>query len=180
MTAKVLIVGNGPSKRNLEFIRNFDGIIITTDTATKSILDANITPDYMSMLEVTPKVMQDMAVNLMPRLGKTKFVYRREEVPRIIEAAKKYNVRLVPFEMPSYVNNAGLFSIVFAQKKLRTKEIHLIGFEHEGGKYPQHIYDSWVVEFNKYICTESEKDCKLIDHSNGRLTPIINSLNFLV
>ena len=174
MSDKILVIGNGPSKKNLELIRDFDGKIISVDSVTQELIDNGIMPDYMTWFEVTWVEVQDLILSLLPNLKNTILVHRREECPRVFNEASKYGIPTKPFGMPAYVNNVGLFSIIFAQKVLHCKELHLIGLDHKGNDYPQSWFDSMINEFNKYIATEAEPDSKIIDHSDGELSSLVN------
>lgn len=172
---KVLIVGNGPSHKDIDFIRNFDGTIIGVDSVTQELLDNGIQPTYVTWFEVTPPEVQVLISKLLPNLEGTTLVHRHEECKRLYDEASRYRVKRFPFQMPSYVNNVGLFSLVFAQKVLHCKEIHMIGMDHQGEDYQQSWFDSMIGEFNKYMSTEAEPDSKIIDHSNGALTEILKN-----
>jgi len=166
---KILIVGNGPSHKDTDFIKNFDGKIIAVESVAQELIDNGVMPDYITWFEVTPKLVQDLVMSLLPNLKNCMLVHRNEECKRVYDEADKYVIHRIPFSMPSYVNNVGLFSIVFAQKVLRVKETHLIGLEHQGDDRPQERFDSMINEFNKYMATEQVNDSKLIDHSKGAL-----------
>ena len=86
MTAKVLIVGHGPSYNDYEFIRNFDGLILSVDVSTKDLVDNGIIPDYMLWSEVKEYI-EEYGVEFMPESfnepeirNKIKVVYRTKAI----------------------------------------------------------------------------------------------------
>src|SRR6056300_1284039 len=58
MTAKVLVVGNGPSKTNYEFINNFDGTVLCVDMVGKEIMEHGRVPDYVLFSEINEGVIK--------------------------------------------------------------------------------------------------------------------------
>ena len=169
MSDKILVVGNGPSHKDIDFIKNFDGKIIGVDAVTRELIDNGIMPDYVAWFEVTWVEVQDLIISLLPNLKDSILVHRWEECPRVFDEADKYGIHRMPFAMPSYINNVGLFSLAFSEQILQYKEIHLIGLDHQGDDYPQSWFDSMINEFNKYMATETKPDSKIIDHSEGAL-----------
>ena len=149
---KLLIVGRGESYKQTDFIKNFDGEIIACDSVTHELIDKGIMPDYVAWLETTPIDVQDLIISLLPRLKGSTVVYRYGEVPRVLEEAAKYKVHMKPFGTPAYVNNVGLFSIVFAQQLLHSKEIHLIGMEHRGTEYSEGWFGDMLGCFSRFWC----------------------------
>jgi len=174
---KALVVGNGPSKQDIDFIKNFDGLIMSVEVATPYLLEHGITPDYIGFLEVTGLKHQKFVVDLMPKLAKLqaphirniRIVYRDEEAPILKAGRTKYNVGIQPFQPPAYLGNVGLLCICFLQRNVRPEEVHLIGMEHKGDEYKEWHFLRWLHEFKKYVWTEPDFTDNIIDHSNGRI-----------
>ena len=53
---KVLIVGNGESYNDYDFIRNFDGKILSVDVSTADLIKHDIIPDYQLWSSLYKKV----------------------------------------------------------------------------------------------------------------------------
>ena len=175
---KALIVGNGPSKSNIDFIKNFDGIIVSTDRSVEHLLEHNIMPDYIGYLETRESKDQEWVVSFMPKITKdVQIVYKNEEALILKAGAVKHHIHLIAFAPPSYVNNVGLFCLVFVQRNIRPDEVHLIGLEHKGHEYEYAEYQDWLQSFKKYVWTEPDsKQSKIIDHSNGEIEKWLSTL----
>ena len=174
---KALVVGSGPSNSNIDFIDSFDGIIISCDRVGRELISNGIMPDYITFSE-TQNDLFDEVLDFLPdsfsKIDST-IVYRPGawDYSLVGERIEKLGLKGLSFDVESYVNNVGLYSIVFAVS-LGVKEIHLIGLDHTGGRqndgtiYPLNTYDEWVEAYDKFLYTRP--DCKIIDHSKGRLS----------
>jgi len=163
---KILIVGRGESRKDTNFIKNFDGDIIACDSAAHELIDAGIMPNYITWLETTDSAAEWLMVSLLPRLNNTVIVYRYGDIPKRVKSDK---INFTSFGPPAWCNNVGLFSIVFAQQALHCKEIHLIGMEHRGDDYSEGWFNDMLGAFSRFLC-ERDVECKFVDHSNnGRL-----------
>jgi len=87
---KILIVGNGPSKKNLDLIRDFEGNIIAVDSVTQELIDNGIMPDYVTWLEVSWVEVQHLILSLLPNLKNSILVHRWEECKYVYKEASKY------------------------------------------------------------------------------------------
>ena len=159
----------GDSRKDITFIKKFDGKLIFCDAVAHELIDAGIQPDYVTWLETSDKLTEWVVLSLLPRLEYATVVYRMGKYPRFFEAVWENKVKVKPFSPSAYVNNVGLMSIEFAQKTLQCKELHLIGMEHSGGDYSEGWFSDMIGAFNRFWC-DRDKDCEIIDHSpNGRL-----------
>ena len=175
---KALVVGSGPSHNNMEFIKNFDGIIISCDRTARDLVAYGITPDYITYSETQDdlfKVVLEFLPDSFSKLNTT-LVHRSSAGGHSLvgDRAEKLGLKALVFESESYVNNVGLYSIVFAVQSLEVRELHLIGLDHKGGRqndgtlYPLDTFEDWVEAYKKFIYTKPE--CDIIDHSEGRLS----------
>jgi len=170
MNESILIVGGGVSRKETSFIGEFKGKIMATDVATHELLDKDIMPDYVTWLETDDVNVEFLVISIIPRLRGTLVVHRQRQCPRVIKEATKHNIHLRGFSPPTYVNNVGLFSLVFAQQVLHCKDIHLIGMEHWGDPYSDNWYNDMLNAFSRYMTNEQDESSKITDHSNnGRL-----------
>ncbi len=166
---KLLIVGRGESYKQTDFIKNFDGKLIFCDSVVHELIDKGIQPDYVTWLETSDVNVEWLVISVLHRLKKAIVVYRTGNYPRFFSEATKHNIHTKSFAPPAFVNNVGLFSIVFAQQALHCKEIHLIGMEHRGGDYSENWFGDMLGAFSRFWC-ERDVGCKFVDHSiNGRL-----------
>jgi len=167
---KLLIVGRGESYKNTDFIKNFDGDIIACDSTAHGLIDYNIKFRYLTWFETSDSNTEWLVWSILHRLDNTTtLVHRTGKVENVQKEASKYNVIVNGFAPPSWCNNVGLFSIVFAQQVLHCKEIHLIGMEHRGGDYSEGWFGDMLGAFSRFWC-ERDVECKFVDHSNnGRL-----------
>jgi len=177
----VLVVGSGPSHNNMNFIRDFKGIIISCDRTARDLVANNIIPDYITYSETQDdlfKVVLDFLPDSFANLKST-LVHRpsRGDHSLVGDRAKKLGLKAIVFDVESYVNNVGLYSIVFAVQSLGVKELHLIGLDHKGGRqyegtlYPLDTFEDWLEAYRKFSYTKP--DCNIIDHSNGRLGELL-------
>ena len=179
---KALVVGHGPSHSNIDFIKKFDGIIISCDRTARDMVSNGIIPDYITFHEIQNDWVKEVLEFLPDSFSKIKstVIYRAGPTDFTIveERASKLGLKSSNFEVDSYVNNVGLYSVIFAIKALGIKELHLIGLDHVGGKqhenipYSPFIFDEWVETFRQYL-TVVHPICDIIDHSNGRLKDLL-------
>lgn len=165
----LLIIGRGESYKQVEFIKNFDGKIIACDSVVHEMIDKGIMPNYVTWLETSDTNVEWLVLSTLHRLKNSTLVYRYGAIPRVAEEAAKHKIHIKSFQPPTYVNNVGLFSIIFAQQVLHCKEIHLIGMEHRGGDYSENWFSDMIGAFSRFW-PDRDKGCEIIDHSNnGRL-----------
>ena len=177
MTAKALIVGNGPTHSNISFIKNFDATIICCDITARNMVESGIIPKYVTFSE-TREGLEETTLNFLPDsfLDYYITVVHRNSCSAIIDdRTEALHLKTLIFDVQSYVNNVGLYSIIFAIQHLGIRELHLIGMEHRGEKWPESVYENWVKTFTKYLSTKP--DCKIIDHSNGMITELLTSIS---
>ncbi len=179
---KALVVGSGPSHNNMDFIKNFEGIIISCDRTARDLVTNGIIPDYITYAETQDdlfKVVLDFLPDSFSKLNTT-LVHRSSACgPSLVgDRAEKLGLKATIFDLGGYVNNVGLYSVIFAVNVLGIKELHLIGLDHTGGlqhegiPYPDKVFDEWVNTFRHWLITETP-DCKITDHSGGRLADIL-------
>ncbi len=158
ITAKnpVLVVAAGPSyKRNYDNIRNFKGTVVMVDYIFNPLVMKGIIPNYVLTLEsakqnVSEKLFLD--ANIKKCKGKTTVI--GSSITR--EKVVKYFNRKIPFrrfiwkEEPR-CSNVGALAINFAKIELKADKIILVGFEHNGHKYPPSTYKVWQTDFWYFI-----------------------------
>ena len=170
---KVLIVGNGPTHSNISFIKNFDGPIICCDVTARNIVENDIIPKYVTFSE-TREGLEETVLKFLPNnflKHDITVVYRSNCISLIGNRSHILKLKTLIFDVETYVNNVGLYSIVFAIEHLKVEELHLIGLEHKGEEYPQLIFENWINSFKKYM--SKKPNCKIIDHSGGDLSKYI-------
>ena len=170
---KALVVGNGPSRFKVEYIRDFDGIIISCDKTARHLVKNGIIPDYITFSE-TREGLIETALNFMPDHFANQdsvVVFRNSCHPIISETAKKLNLSTLIFEIHpnTYINNVGLYSVVFAIEDLKVRELHIIGMEMKGADYTKEEFQNWISSYSKYM-RENPTECNILDHSiDGQL-----------
>ena len=172
-------------KHNLD-PRSIDGIIISCDRQSGDLVKNGIIPDYITYCE-TQNDLFDIVLGFLPdsfsKLNST-IVYRCGAEPHSLvgNRIKKLGLKSLVFNSESYVNNVGLYSVIFAVDVLGIKEVHLIGLDHTGGlqhegtPYPDKVFDEWVDTFRYWLRNKMPK-CNITDHSNGRLMELVNKPN---
>ena len=178
MSVKALVVGNGPTHHNIDFIKSFDGTIISCDIVARDMVNSGIIPDYITFSETKEGLVEKAHVYLPKSFSKipTTVVFRLHSIDLIRKRAATLELNWLAFNVESYVNNVGLFSVMFAIKHLKVEELHLIGLEHkwyEGDDANREKYQNWIKTFKKYLSTKP--NCKIIDHSNGELSSLVNT-----
>ena len=163
-----IVVGNGPSHNNIDFIKKFD-VVISCDKTARDMVKNDIIPKYIPFSETKEGIIEKVEEYLPDYFSNHDItvVYRGEEIPLIGERSETLKLKTLVFRTPSYVNNVGLYSMIFAIECLKVKEVHLIGLEHKGTGEPQEIYNNWIDRFTRYLSTNP--DCNIIDHSGGDL-----------
>ena len=153
----VLIVGSGPSWRKYKnYISNFPNIVIAVDVLFNELVESGIKPDIVVTLESSSRIINPD--NYLPEnLGRCK--HKTTVVGSSITAQKirrhiignkiKYN-RFVFDEEPR-CSNVGNFAMNYAYNELHADKIFLLGFEHNGTKYPPNVYVTWQTDFWYFI-----------------------------
>jgi len=159
ITAKtpVLILGAGSSlKDNYEAVKKFEHTIVCLDYAFNSVVENGIIPDYILTLEQTKQVMNPSVYkpeNLAQCGVKTKVIcssITRDVIKDHLTANGVTHENWITDEEPR-MSNVGLFAINYCHTVLKADKILLVGFEHVGQKYPQHIYQVWQTDFWYFI-----------------------------
>ena len=168
---KVLVVGHGPSFRDFEYIRDFDGLILSVDFSGKELVEHGIIPDYILFSEINEGVVNFLDHTLpgiYDGLNIT-FIHKKEMQTPVQKLMDNRGLRRRIFH-PNYNGkqadgNVGLYSIAYAHMVLNANEIHLIGMDYRGKDSGGHDYSKiWIEQAKDYL-----KFCKpnIIDHSNG-------------
>lgn len=180
MSGKVLVIGHGPSYRNYEFIRNFDGLRLAADISALDLINHDIIPDYQMWSETSEGV-RDFIDEFMPGefidmkecqvRKKMTVVYRSKVRPELVNRVGRFKMNSIVFDTDIYgnenaINNVGLYSIVFADEILKADEVHLIGLDMKGEDYLQSRFDSWI-DAAKHYYRNKTSNMKIIDHSGG-------------
>ncbi len=177
---KCLVVGHGPSYKDYDYIRNFDGIIVCCDISTHDLVENNIVPDYMCFFE-TQKAIRHNLYEWIPDSFRDDMV--RDKMTLIyrlpITGALTYRIEMMKlkwdiFELNEYgdfhadnINNVGLYSIAFATDILKSNEIHLIGMEYRGmDNQGNNCSKKWIESAIWYL-NNRKLTPNIIDHSNG-------------
>ena len=169
---RVLVVGHGPSFRDFEFIRNFDGLILSVDFSGKELVENGIIPDYILFSEINEGVINFTDHTLPPMYTgmPITFVHKKDMIRPVIELMDSLKLKREIF-IPLYTTahladaNVGLYSIAYAQMMLFADEIHLIGMDYKGKDSGGHDYsDIWIRKTKHYM---SIKRPNIIDHSGG-------------
>jgi len=169
---RVLVVGHGPSFRDFEYIRNFDGMILAVDFSGKELVENGIIPDYILFSEISEGIM-DFVDHTLPMMYvgmPIKFIHRESispQVQRRMDEMKLQHSVFIPQYTPEHlaVGNVGLYSIAFAQLVLYANEIHLIGMDYRGPDSGGRDYSKeWIKQAKHYL---ARRNPNIIDHSNG-------------
>ncbi len=168
---KVLVVGHGPSYKNYEFIRNFDGLILCTDVSAADLIENKIIPDYFLMSELHEGIVNYIDT-MIPYDWVEEYQIRKKmkviHQPRLIHTVTS---RLGRMKMTMEVfdaghTNVGLYAIKYADSVIKPDEIHLIGLDYNGLDYDGNDFSElWVKQAREYL--RLRKGCKIIDHSGG-------------
>ncbi len=151
----VLIVGSGPSTdRYLSKISKFPGKIMVVDDSFGMCIEAGINIDYAITRE---SVKHRFLVGMFQPYWLEKFhgmAIGSSVTPEPIIQYFKDNK--IPFDVArgvdeSMTTNVGLFGVVYAHDYLKCDKIFIIGFEHEGDKYPDLTYRTWRNHFWWYV-----------------------------
>ena len=172
---KAVVIGHGPSFKNYDYIRNFDGVLLCVDISAKDLIEHNIIPDYQLFSEthetITEYVTEWMPSSFLDIKNKMIAVHRSQAIPAMYNRVGRLKMKSIIFDVEKYgnsnaINNVGLYSIVFADEILHADEIHLIGLDYCGPEYNQSIYDGMIASTLHYYRNKTS-NCKIIDHSGG-------------
>lgn len=152
----VLVVGAGPShENNFDRIKKFQGKVIVLDVNFNECVNQGIIPDFLITLESGKNnVIIDMFHDrhLKACEGKTTAIgsyITRKDIYSYLGQYMPYVKWTFPEE--PRVSNCGLFALNFAYNELKADKIFLLGFEHQGGRYPPHIYQVWQTDFWYFV-----------------------------
>ena len=147
----VLIIGHGPSfYKNLENIKSFKGIKVCVDHSLEDCLEHEIYPDYVTTSESSKQTCKLYYFNA-ERIVDKGITVIHSSITRD-EVVKRFNDAGVPirqfiFPEEPRCSNVGLFSVNFAKDDLKADKIILVGFEHMGNEYNDHVYRTWQTDF---------------------------------
>ena len=173
LTVDVLIVGHGPSYKDFDFIKNFDGLILCVDVSTNDLIENEIMPDFTIWCEINEWVKKKVLELLGEKLrgSNTTAVFRNNTVVELKNRCKSLGLTYVTFNAiykkdKRATKNVGLYSIAFADMVLKADNIHLIGLEYKGDEYTKDMFGAWIDETKHYFHNTDFKS-KIIDHSDG-------------
>ena len=189
MTVKCLVIGNGPSKKDYEFIKNFEGIILCVDVTAREIIDIGVIPDYQLFSETHETIWKYVLEWLPDNFLDTKIrknmtvVHRSNVVPGMYNRIGRVKLKSIVFDTDRYgnenaINNVGLYSVVFADEYLKADECYLIGLDYGGWDdllnrdYPKELVQNMINSAKHYLNNKTS-DMKIIDHSKGNF-PIVS------
>jgi len=184
---KCLVVGHGPSYRNYEFIRNFDGLILSVDICAKDLIENEIIPDYQLFSETHETITKNVSEWISGEFiddkirNKMTVVHRSYAIPAMYNRVGRMKLKSIIFDADRYgnatsVNNVGLYSIVFACDVLNASEVHIIGLDYgNSDEYKQSLYDGWIASTYHYYRNKPNKT-PIIDHSGGNFPPYDHTL----
>jgi len=178
MTVKCLVIGHG-SSIDYELIRNFDGIILSTDICAAGVIEHDIIPDYQLYSEIKESVIQFL-VNYLPDTfldseirNKMTVVYRYDAIPALVNRVGRMKLKSEIFDAhygttdDKAVNNVGLYSIAYADIILKADEVHLTGMDYRGvDVMGNDLSASWIERAQHYLKNRKHRS-KIIDHSGG-------------
>jgi hypothetical protein len=187
------VVGHGPSYRDYDFIKNFDGLILSVDITTTDLIEHDIIPNYHLYGE-TQKSVKAHLHKFMPDYykedrikDKMTVIYREETTDCLPYRIDLLGLKSQIFNAERYgnanaINNVGLYSIIFADEILKPDEIHLIGLDYSGGEYvTKEDLDVWInamIESTYHYYRNKSSNIPIIDHSNGNFPPYIKGVNY--
>lgn len=149
----ILIVGAGPSSKDYDAIRKWDGKIACVDVMFNTLCNNNIKVDYIIILEVgiRPALFEDTYLEQCG--GTTSFVFSSNVHGSLPTYAERFNSHFTRWKTHEEcrTSNVGLFSVVYAKKCLNHDKIFIIGFEHTGRKYDKREYQRWRYDFWYFI-----------------------------
>ncbi len=176
---KVLVVGHGPSYKDYDFIRKFEGDILSVDATTPDLLANGIVPNYTMYSETHKSVWFNLNKFLPVKpedlyiTKKMKIVHRTRCRPVLMLKAGRLKMECILFDgFPSpdskYPTQAvGLYGICFADMRLKPKEIHLIGFDYIGlDNSGNDMTEEWI-RLTKHYLDIRNSGIPITDHSGG-------------
>ena len=176
---KVLIVAHGPSRTDWDFIRNFEGKILSVDATTPDLLENKIIPDYtlysethksvwFSLDKFLPVNKEDVHIT-----KKMQIVHRVKVRPPLPIKAGRIDMKCIIFDAIQSINSkyptqaVGLYSIAFADMILKPSEVHLIGFDYIGlDNSGNDMTEEWIESTRDYLRIR-DSTIPIIDHSGG-------------
>ena len=173
---KVLVVGHGPSYKDYEFIKSFDGLILSVDVSTPDLINNDIIPDYELFGEISEgiKMIMDECLPIWPKKVRDKMtvVHRDQIITAIPNRIKMYKMKSTIYNASKYgdltsLNNVGLYAIAFADDIIKPDEIHLIGLDYKGvDNAGNDLSESWIESAKQYL-NKKTSSTSIVDHSNG-------------
>ena len=182
MIPKVLCVGHGPSRKDWDFIRNFDGPILAVDASITELYGNEIFPDYGLYAETGHTVIRNL-VHFMPEYMKWDLfreiiiVYKNRNMTYLFpQRIKELKLKSKGFDGlygvgKNHITQAvGLYAIAFADIILNAREVHLIGYDYKGlDNDGRDMCEVWTERTMHYLGSRrnAKLDGKIIDHSGG-------------
>lgn len=175
---KCLVVGAGPSfEDKLDYIRSFDGVVLVVEVRNKRLIEEGIVPDYIVTMEKDHGVLpQEFGEWLIPYRDRITVVHRDNPVRDLL--CKFEGLELKTYEFDGrrlHCNNVGLYTVLFAVRVLESKEVHLVGMDHDGeikgatNQQGRKLCDEWTAAFRRFVDKKPE-DVRIInDSGRGRL-----------
>jgi len=177
---RALCVGHGPSRKDWDFIRNFDGPIISVDASITDLYSNEIFPDYGLWAETGHTVIRNL-VHYLPDYMKYDYfrkiiiVYKNRKMTYLFaQRIKELKLKSMGFDGfygngKNHITQAvGLYAIAFADMILQATDVHLIGYDYKGlDNDGRDMCETWKERTLHYLKSRGEDAGVIVDHSGG-------------
>ena len=161
---QVLVIGGGPSHmQHYEECKNFKGIIVATDRATKAIMDNGVIPDYICTVEAAKELTQMDFFNLEEtKKHPIEIIISEETRHELLEAFQEHRIKYTKYAPkgfePCRLPNVGMTAIHWVKTMLKPDHIILLGFENEGEEYDEYTFRMWATCFFGWVKEWTDKE----------------------
>jgi len=175
----VLCVGHGPSRTDWDFIRKFEGLLLSVDATTPDLLANDIIPHYTLYSETHKGVWKNLHQFLpvepedLHITKKIQIVHRVKCRPVLPIRAGILKINCIIFNGIQTPNSkyptqaVGLYTIAFADMVLKPSEVHLIGYDYIGlDNSGRDLTEDWIRDTKTYLSLRNSS-IPIIDHSGG-------------
>jgi len=179
---RALCVGHGPSRKDWNYIRNFDGPIISVDASVTELYAEQIFPDYAVYAETGHTVIRNL-VHFMPDymkydgFNKIIIVYKKRQMVYLFtERINELKLKSMGFDgyyghgKNHQTQAVGLYAIAFADMVLGAIDVHLIGYDYKGlDNDGRDMCEVWKERTIHYLKTRLSCGYEgvIVDHSGG-------------
>ena len=166
----VLVIGGGPSHmKHYDEMKNFKGIIVSTDRATKEIMNHGVIPNYICTVEAAKELSQMDFFNIEEtKKHPIEIITSEQTRHELLQSFQKNRIKYTKYAPrgfePYRIPNVGTMAIHWVHNKLKPDHIILIGFENEGNEYPQRNFDIWGTCFFGWVKEWTDKEGKAWDY----------------